>query len=84
MAAVEPFFREAGTGPGVVCFHANASSSTQWRELMELLAPRCHVLATDGYGAGKSPPWPADRIAPSTMKSTWPNPCWPERARRGC
>lgn len=62
MAAVEPFFREAGTGPGVVCFHANASSSTQWRELMELLAPRCHVLATDGYGAGKSPPWPADRI----------------------
>src|SRR5687768_6528429 len=51
-----PFFREAGAGPGVVCVHANASSSSQWRGLMELLAPRFHVLAPDSYGAGKSPP----------------------------
>lgn len=55
------FFREAGSGPGVVCLHANASSSGQWRALMEALAPRFHVLAADSCGAGKSPPWPTDR-----------------------
>jgi pimeloyl-ACP methyl ester carboxylesterase len=56
-----PFFREAGAGPGVVCLHSNASSSSQWRGLMERLSPKFHVLAADGYGAGKSPLWPADR-----------------------
>ncbi len=55
------FFREAGSGPGVVCLHSNASSSGQWRSLMDMLAPRFHVLAADSYGAGKSPPWPSDR-----------------------
>ncbi len=54
-------FREAGSGPGVVCLHSNASSSGQWRALMELLAPKFHAIAADSYGAGKSPPWPADR-----------------------
>jgi len=58
---MQPYFREAGHGPGVVCVHSNASTSGQWRALMELLAPRFHVLAADSYGAGKSPPWPADR-----------------------
>jgi pimeloyl-ACP methyl ester carboxylesterase len=53
-----PFFREAGSGPGVVCLHANASTSGQWRSLMERLAPKFHMLAADSYGAGKSPPWP--------------------------
>jgi pimeloyl-ACP methyl ester carboxylesterase len=61
MPSIEPFFREAGTGSGVVCMHANASSSSQWRALMDRLAPRFHVLAADGYGAGKGPPWPTDR-----------------------
>lgn len=56
-----PFFREAGSGPGVVCLHSNASSSSQWRGLMERLAPKFRVLAPDSYGAGKSPAWPADR-----------------------
>lgn len=55
------FFREAGAGPGVVCLHSNASSSSQWRALMECLAPKYRVLAPDSYGAGKSPAWPADR-----------------------
>lgn len=55
------FYREAGAGPGVVCLHSNASSSAQWRGLMDLLAPRFHVLAADSYGAGKSPPWPVGR-----------------------
>jgi pimeloyl-ACP methyl ester carboxylesterase len=56
-----PYFREAGAGPGVVCVHSNASTSGQWRALMEALAPKYRVLAADSYGAGKSPPWPADR-----------------------
>jgi pimeloyl-ACP methyl ester carboxylesterase len=59
--ASRPFFREAGAGPGVVCLHSNASTSSQWRSLMERLAPKFHVLAADSYGAGKSPPWPSDR-----------------------
>jgi pimeloyl-ACP methyl ester carboxylesterase len=51
-----------GTGTGVVCLHANASSSAQWRHLSELLAPHFRVLAADLYGAGASPEWPSDRV----------------------
>jgi len=58
----EPFYREAGTGPGVVCIHSSASTSGQWRGLMELLAPKFHVFAPDSYDSGKSPQWPSDRI----------------------
>jgi pimeloyl-ACP methyl ester carboxylesterase len=58
---LEPFFREAGDGPGVVCLHANASTSAQWRDLLGLLESEFHVLAADSYGAGKSPDWPTDR-----------------------
>jgi pimeloyl-ACP methyl ester carboxylesterase len=57
-----PFVREAGTGPGVVCLHSNASTSAQWRGLMDLLAPAFRVLAPDCYGSGKSPEWPSDRV----------------------
>jgi pimeloyl-ACP methyl ester carboxylesterase len=57
-----PFVREAGTGPGVVCLHSNASTSGQWRALMDHLAPRFHVFAPDSYDSGKSPAWPSDRI----------------------
>jgi len=62
MDPLEPFVREAGSGPGVVCLHANASSSAQWRGLMELLAPRFHVHAVDSYDSGKSPSWPSDTV----------------------
>lgn len=62
MKQPEPYFREAGSGPGVVCIHANASSSAQWRGLMELLAPGFRVFALDSYGSGKSPEWPSDRV----------------------
>jgi pimeloyl-ACP methyl ester carboxylesterase len=62
MHQIEPFFREAGTGPGVVCTHSNASTSGQWRGLMDLLATRFRVLAPDSYGAGKSPEWPSNRV----------------------
>ena len=57
-----PFVREAGAGRAVVCIHSNASSSAQWRALMDLLAPSFHVLAPDSYGSGKSPEWPSDRV----------------------
>lgn len=59
--SAEPFVRRAGAGPGVVCIHANASSSAQWRSLMDVLAARHQVLAPDSYGAGKSPDWDSDR-----------------------
>jgi pimeloyl-ACP methyl ester carboxylesterase len=61
MKLQHPYFREIGAGPGVVCLHANASTSSQWRVLMDSLAARFHVLAADSYGAGKSPAWPSDR-----------------------
>jgi pimeloyl-ACP methyl ester carboxylesterase len=61
MSVTLPYFRSAGSGPGVVCIHSNASSSSQWRALLEGLAPRFHVVAPDSYGAGRGPAWPADR-----------------------
>ena len=60
MPAPQPYFREAGHGPALVCLHSNASSSSQWRALMDRLSPRFRMLAADSYGAGKSPPWPSD------------------------
>jgi pimeloyl-ACP methyl ester carboxylesterase len=60
--AREVFFREAGIGPGVICVHSNASTSAQWRALMNLLAPKFRVLAPDSYDCGKSPQWPSDRF----------------------
>jgi len=61
MQRLTPHFREIGAGPSVVCLHSSASSSGQWRALMERLAPRFRVLAVDLYGSGKTPAWPGDR-----------------------
>jgi pimeloyl-ACP methyl ester carboxylesterase len=61
MQRLSPFFREAGAGPGVVCLHANASTSSQWRALLEAGADRFRIYAADAYGAGQSPPWPQNR-----------------------
>jgi pimeloyl-ACP methyl ester carboxylesterase len=55
------YFREAGSGPAVLCLHCSASTSGQWRPLMEQLADRYHVIAPDLYGSGKSPAWPGER-----------------------
>lgn len=55
---MSPYFREAGSGPAVICLHANASSSSQWRTLMDQLSPRWRVLAPDTLGAGRGAPWP--------------------------
>jgi pimeloyl-ACP methyl ester carboxylesterase len=59
--SAKAYFREAGSGTAVVCLHCSASTSGQWRPLMERLADRYHVIAADLYGSGKSPPWPGDR-----------------------
>ncbi len=61
MVTATPFTREAGSGPSVVCLHANASSSNQWRDLMDMLSPQFHVFAPDSCGSGKSIDWPSDR-----------------------
>jgi pimeloyl-ACP methyl ester carboxylesterase len=55
-----PYFREAGSGTSVVCIHSSASSSVQWRALMERLADRFRVFAVDLYGSGKTMAWPRD------------------------
>ncbi len=62
MPTPEPYVREAGTGPAVVCLHSNASSSAQWRGLMDLLSANHRVIAVDSYGSGKSPDWHSDRV----------------------
>src|SRR5690606_41500808 len=56
------FFREAGSGWGVLCFQANASSSNQWRSLMERLAVDFQVFAPDSYGSGKTPHWTGSQL----------------------
>ena len=55
------YYREAGAGTAVVCLHASASSSAQWRPLMDRLGDRFHTLAADLYGSGRSPAWPGER-----------------------
>lgn len=62
MRDLEPFLRDSGAGPAVICIHANASSSSQWRPLAEELAATNRVLAPDCYGSGRSPDWNSDRI----------------------
>lgn len=62
MDTPQPFVREAGSGPAVICLHANASTSGQWRPLMERLSPGHRVLAPDLYGSGQSPDWPSRSV----------------------
>ena len=61
MPPLEPYFREAGSGTAVVCIHSSASTSGQWRPLMECLADRFRVIAVDLYGSGKTAAWPLDQ-----------------------
>ena len=55
------FVRQLGSGPNVICLHTSAGNSSQWRGLMDLLAPSFQVAAPDFYGDGKSPPLREDR-----------------------
>ncbi|HME46335.1 MAG TPA: alpha/beta hydrolase [Syntrophorhabdales bacterium] len=56
-----PNYKEAGQGPSVVCIHGSASSSAQWRPLMERLSHRFRLIAPDLYGHGGTLPWPDHR-----------------------
>jgi hypothetical protein len=51
----ESFVRETGAGPGV-WLHANASTSGQWRGLLDGLATTFRALAPDAY-AFRLPEW---------------------------
>jgi pimeloyl-ACP methyl ester carboxylesterase len=51
----------ADPDPGVVCLHANASNSSQWRALANRLAHDYRVFMPDTLGAGQGPAWPSDR-----------------------
>jgi pimeloyl-ACP methyl ester carboxylesterase len=57
-----PYFREVGSGTSVICIHSSASTSAQWRALMERLSDRFRVIAMDLYGSGKTPAWPQDEL----------------------
>ena len=57
----EPGYKEAGQGPSVVCIHGSASSSGQWRPLMDRLSDRFRLIAPDLYGHGGTPSWPGGR-----------------------
>jgi pimeloyl-ACP methyl ester carboxylesterase len=59
--AASAYYREAGAGKAIVCLHASASSSAQWRPLMDRLGGRFRTLAADLYGSGRSPAWPGER-----------------------
>ena len=65
MESRNAYVREAGAGVPLICLHASASSSGQWRPLMDRLSGQGHgrfrTLAVDLYGSGKSPEWPAQR-----------------------
>jgi pimeloyl-ACP methyl ester carboxylesterase len=53
--SVEPYFREVGTGPALICIHAGYGSSGQWRSLTECLASQFRVITCDMSSSGKSP-----------------------------
>lgn len=57
----EPFVRDSGHGPAVVCLHSSASNSSQWRALAERLSARFRVLAVDLHGCGRTPAWTQNR-----------------------
>ncbi|NIS15134.1 MAG: alpha/beta hydrolase [candidate division Zixibacteria bacterium] len=46
-----------GEGLTVICLHSSASTSKQWRALIDKLADNYHVIAPDLYGYGQSPVW---------------------------
>jgi pimeloyl-ACP methyl ester carboxylesterase len=53
-------FLEQGSGEPVLLLHSSASSSAQWRSLIESLRTRYRVLAPDFYGCGGTDSWPGD------------------------
>ena len=59
--ATGPFFAKQAPGPASSACTRTRALRANGAALVDMLAPKFHVLAADSYGAGKSPPWPADR-----------------------
>ncbi|MEP7022771.1 MAG: alpha/beta hydrolase [Actinomycetota bacterium] len=57
----QPSLGQASATASVVCLHASASSSRQWRPLQRQLAASHQMLVPDLYGSGDSPQWTGDR-----------------------
>ncbi len=49
---------DQGSGEPAVLLHCSASSSGQWRGLIDRLSRRFRVIAPDLYGYGRTAPWP--------------------------
>ncbi|WP_162247147.1 alpha/beta fold hydrolase [Rhizobacter sp. Root404] len=79
---IEPFVRESGNGPTVVCLHASASSSAQWRALTERLSGRFRVLAVDLHGCGRTPGWPGPLPLQLDDETTMLDPVWDRAGAR--
>lgn len=59
--SVEYYYREQGEGPLVILAHSDASSSGQWKGLMEDLQGEFRLAAFDTSGQGRSASWPDDK-----------------------
>lgn len=62
MTAPRAYMRSTGSGENIVCLHSSVSSSKQFLPLFERMGDRYHLIATDLYGYGQSPQWPADKL----------------------
>lgn len=78
----EPFVRESGSGTTVVCLHASASSSSQWRALAERLSKRFRVVAVDLHGCGRTPAWAQARALRLEDEVALLEPVWRRAGRR--
>ena len=54
---VDTYYRDQGSGPGVVMVHSSSSVSGQWRGLIDRLQDRFRCLAPDLLGYGRTGPW---------------------------
>ena len=57
----EVYYRDQGTGQGVILLHSSSSTGGQWRQLAEQLADRYRVLVPDLHGYGRTGAWPDAR-----------------------
>lgn len=55
---VNVHFTETGSGEPVICVHTGPGSSTEWRQVSDILRDKFRLLAIDLYGRGDTDPWP--------------------------
>jgi pimeloyl-ACP methyl ester carboxylesterase len=54
IAGMKIHYKEAGTGPDVLLLHGWGASADSWGGVMGALADKCHLVAIDFPGCGKS------------------------------